>query len=142
MGLNSKPLPVVGGVQWLGRSPIGTKIAPNRLVGVAAVRAVRVRAGTMASSKGSDRVAPMPRSTVRRDTDDLVMNMTLLYLLGLREDAATCGSELGAFSRFWNGTLRTTPRTTVENRYWSFSASRTMDRTVGMSAAVNPRPSA
>src|SRR5262245_52341574 len=76
MALNSKPAPVVGGVQWLGRSPIGTKMAPNRLVGVAAVRAVRVRAGTMASSSGSDSVAPMPRSTVRRDTEDLVMNMT------------------------------------------------------------------
>ena len=66
----------MGGVQWLGRSPIGTKIAPNRFVGVAAVRANGVRAGTMASSSGSDRVAPMPRSTVRRDTDDFVMNMT------------------------------------------------------------------
>jgi hypothetical protein len=36
MGLNSKPAPLVGGVQWLARSPIGTKIAPNRFVGVAA----------------------------------------------------------------------------------------------------------
>jgi hypothetical protein len=33
MGLNSKPTPVVGGVQWLGRSPIGTNTAPNRLSG-------------------------------------------------------------------------------------------------------------
>src|SRR6185295_13357999 len=89
IGLNSKPAPVVGGVQWLGRSPIGTKIAPNRFVGVAAVSAVRVRAGTMASSSGNDSVAPMPRSTVRRDTDDFGMNMTLLYLQGLR--VATSG---------------------------------------------------
>src|SRR5436190_8505669 len=116
MGLNSKPAPVVGGVQWLGRSPIGTKIAPNRLVGVAAVSAVRVSAGTMASSSGSDRVAPMPRSTVRRDTDDFEMNMSaLLYLPGLR--VANCGPEPGAFSRFWNSTLLTTPSTIAENRY-------------------------
>ena len=38
MGLNSKPLPLVAGVQWLGRSPIGTKTAPKRLVGAAAVQ--------------------------------------------------------------------------------------------------------
>ena len=38
IGLNSKPTPVVAGVQWLGRSPIGTNTAPNRLVGAAAVR--------------------------------------------------------------------------------------------------------
>ena len=37
IGLNSKPAPVVVGVQWLGRSPIGTNTAPKRRVGVAAV---------------------------------------------------------------------------------------------------------
>jgi hypothetical protein len=46
------------------------------------------------------------------------MNMdALLYRLGLRLDAATCGSELGALSLFWNDALRTTPSTIDENRY-------------------------
>ena len=75
IGLNSKLTPVVVGVQWLGRSPIGTKIAPNRLVGEAAVLTVAVIAGTMASSSGNESVAPRPRSTVRRDSDAFVMNI-------------------------------------------------------------------
>ena len=41
IGLNSKPAPVVFGVQWLGRSPIGTNTAPKRRGGFAAVCAVR-----------------------------------------------------------------------------------------------------
>src|SRR5688500_16446185 len=76
MGLNSKPLPEVAGVQWLGRSPIGTKTAPKRLMGAAAVSDVRVSAGTIASSSGRASVVPRPFRTVRRDIDDLVMNMT------------------------------------------------------------------
>src|SRR5687768_8532200 len=67
IGLNSKPTPLVAGVQWLGRSPIGTKMAPNRRVGAPAVLTVAVSAGTIASSSGSARVAPIPRSIVRRD---------------------------------------------------------------------------
>ena len=76
IGLNSKLAPVVAGVQWLGRSPIGTNTAPNRLVGAAAVLTVAVMAGTIASRSGSESVAPRPRRTVRRDSDAFVMNMT------------------------------------------------------------------
>ena len=75
IGLKSKLTPVVAGVQWLGRSPIGTKTAPNRLVGAAAVFAVAVRAGTIASSSGSESVAPRPRRTVRRESAVFVMNI-------------------------------------------------------------------
>src|SRR5688572_1015982 len=75
IGLNSKPTPRVAGVQWLGRSPIGTKMAPNRRVGAPAVLTVAVSAGTIASSNGSARVAPIPRSIVRRDNALFVTNM-------------------------------------------------------------------
>src|SRR6185503_13345884 len=75
IGLNSKPAPVVAGVQWLGRSPIGTNTAPKRRVGAAAVRTVGVRAGTIASSSGNARVAPSPRRTVRRGSACFVMNI-------------------------------------------------------------------
>ena len=75
MGLNSNALPEVAGVQWLGRSPIGTNTAPKRRVGAAAVRAVGVSAGTIASSSGRASVVPRPFNTVRRDIDDLVMNI-------------------------------------------------------------------
>src|SRR5687767_9383119 len=84
MGLNSKFGPVVWGVQWLGRSPIGTNIAPKRRTGAAAVFAVGVRAGTIASSSGRAKVAPRPRNTERRDNDALVMNICwLLPVFGL-----------------------------------------------------------
>ncbi len=75
IALNSKPAPVVAGVQWLGRSPMGTNTAPKRRVGAAAVRTVGVRAGTIASSNGSARVAPTPRRKVRRGSDILEMNI-------------------------------------------------------------------
>src|SRR5688572_2133105 len=51
------------------------KMAPKRFSGLAAVCAMAVIAGTMASNNGSARVAPTPRRTVRRDIDFLVMNM-------------------------------------------------------------------
>src|SRR5688572_18706832 len=51
------------------------KMAPKRFNGLAAVCAMAVIAGTMASNNGSARVAPTPRRTVRRDIDFLVMNM-------------------------------------------------------------------
>ena len=64
--------PVVAGVHWLGRSPIGTKIAPKRRTGAAAVRLCAVSAGTIDSSSGSASVAPRPRRTVRRGKCRLV----------------------------------------------------------------------
>ena len=76
ISLNSKPEPVDLGVQWLGRSPIGTKTAPKRRGGFAAVCVVAVSAGTMASSSGSANVAPTPRKNVRRAKHNFVMNMT------------------------------------------------------------------
>src|ERR1700692_149578 len=75
IGVNSKSAPTVFGVQNPGRSPSGTKIAPNRRCGFAAVLARAVKAGTMESSNGSARVTPMPRRKVRRGNDILVMNM-------------------------------------------------------------------
>ena len=75
IGLNSKLAPVVVGVQWLGRSPIGTKMAPNRRVGVPAVLTVGVSAGTIASSSGRASVAPIPRSIVLRDNAFFVTNI-------------------------------------------------------------------
>ena len=66
IGLNSKPAPVVVGFQWLGRSPIGTKTAPNRRVGAAAVRTIGVIAGTIASSIG--RAKRRSQTTKNRST--------------------------------------------------------------------------
>jgi hypothetical protein len=43
--------------------------APNRRAGAAAVCAVAVIAGTIASSNGNARVAPIPRNTVRRGSE-------------------------------------------------------------------------
>ena len=51
---------------------------PSFGVGAAAVCASAVRAGIIASSKGSAMVAPMPRSTVRRDRCFLVTNIVAL----------------------------------------------------------------
>ena len=63
-------------------------MAPNLLIGLAAVCAASVSAGTIASSSGSAIVVPSPRSTVRRDSAFFVMNMTgsfwSLVALGLR----------------------------------------------------------
>src|SRR5688500_10618463 len=76
IGLSSKPTPRVEGVQWLGRSPIGTKMAPKRRVGAPAVLTDAVSAGTIASSSGSASVAPIPRSIVRRDNAFFVTNIS------------------------------------------------------------------
>src|SRR5689334_10405084 len=57
-------------------------MAPNRGTGFAAVAAVAVIAGTMASSSGSARVAPTPRRNVRRGNDCFVMIMTSPLVLG------------------------------------------------------------
>src|SRR5580704_16107362 len=81
IGVNSKSAPTVFGVQNPGRSPSGTKIAPNRRCGFAAVLAIAVKAGTIDSSNGSARVTPMPRRKVRRGNDILVMNMVASSLL-------------------------------------------------------------
>src|SRR6185295_14808857 len=111
ISLNSNPGPVVFGVQWLGRSPIGTNTAPKRRGGFAAVCVVAVNAGTMASSSGSASVVPMPRRNVRRGSDIFVMNIFDLTAGAVREppysddyrlaDAATPGrpSRSGALIR-------------------------------------------
>jgi hypothetical protein len=52
-----------------------------RRTGAAAVRAIADRAGTIASSNGSAKVAPSPRRKVRRGNDILVMIMTSTQLL-------------------------------------------------------------
>src|ERR1700686_2814775 len=84
IGVNSKSAPTVFGVQNPGRSPSGTKIAPNRRCGFAAVLAMAVNAGSIYSSNGNARVTPMPRRNVRRGNDILVMNMVASSLLLVR----------------------------------------------------------
>src|SRR5262245_63489088 len=78
IGENSKFVPTVAGAQYPGRSPSGTKTAPKRRTGTAAVVASAVRAGTIESRNGNAIVAPMPRRTVRRDNDCFVMNIANL----------------------------------------------------------------
>jgi hypothetical protein len=63
------------GVQKPGRSPSGTNTAPKRFGGFAAVLAVAVKAGTIASRSGNASVAPIPRRTVRRGKAVLKMNI-------------------------------------------------------------------
>ncbi len=75
MGVNSKPAPTFSGIHWSTMAPFGMYTAPNRGAGAAAVFAVAVKAGTMASRNGSATVAPMPRRNVRRGKDSLEMNI-------------------------------------------------------------------
>src|ERR1700722_8900316 len=91
IGVNSKSAPTVFGVQNPGRSPSGTKIAPNRRCGFAAVLARAVRAGTIDSSSGSARVTPTPRRKVRRGNDILVMNMVASSLFFLVDEPSASG---------------------------------------------------
>src|SRR5271154_1306147 len=46
--------------------PFGTYTTPKRLIGLVGDAAKAEKAGTMLSSSGSARVAPIPRSTARR----------------------------------------------------------------------------
>src|SRR6267142_499735 len=61
--------------------PCGTKSPTNRDLGLAAVCASVVAAGTIASSSGSASVAPAPRRTVRLDMCFLVRNISSVLLL-------------------------------------------------------------
>src|ERR1700689_5592772 len=71
--------------------PWGTKQPRKRGLGVAAVWARAVEAGIMASRRGSARVAPAPRRTVRREMCFLVMNIIWLCSLILKNAAeAAC----------------------------------------------------
>ena len=56
-------------------APLGTNTAPKRGGGFAAVFAMAVNAGTIASRNGSATAAPIPRRNVRRGSDSFVMNM-------------------------------------------------------------------
>ena len=79
MGENSKFAPTPLGVQYPGLSPSGTIATPKRrCFGFAAAFAVAVKAGDIASKKGSAKVAPRPRNTARRDKCVFVMNMDSL----------------------------------------------------------------
>src|SRR5262245_3256999 len=61
--------------------PCGTKRPTNRVLGLAAVCASAVAAGTIASSSGSASVAPAPFKTVRREMCFLVRNINGALLL-------------------------------------------------------------
>src|ERR1700734_2996049 len=64
-------------------------------VGVAAVAASAVRAGIIASSKGSATAAPMPRKNVRRSRCFLVMNIrSPLFLMTGRCNLDRAGRRL------------------------------------------------
>ena len=67
MVVNSKSAPTFVGVQKPGLSPRGTKTTPKRVSGFAAVWAMGVIAGAIASRNGRATVAPMPRKTARRE---------------------------------------------------------------------------
>ena len=150
IGMNSKFSPTVFGVQKPGRSPSGTKTAPNRRVGLgaAAVLASAVSAGTIDSSSGSASVTPTPRRNVRLGNDILVMNMVASSFVVrptagrlptidafYRAAVRTAGFSMSwvTFIRFWNGALLTMPSTIDENLLSWRAASRTIARTVGMS---------
>ena len=104
----------------LPADPCTISMQTSRVFGTAAVRASSVRAGTIASSSGSDTAAPMPRSTVRRE-DGLAgeIHRTGLLLLLLRAPPRAVAGRAGGVDtivvtassvcRIWNGTLVTTP---------------------------------
>ncbi len=124
------------------RRPVAGPLAHRHEDGAEAPRRRRrrlrsaVSAGTIASSNGSARVAPSPRSTVRRDNDVLVMNIdSLLYRMS---DAAlmAAGSVAGALTRIWNGALRDDPEDDRREPVVVALARRaTIARTAGMSDA-------
>ena len=62
--------------------PLTMYITPKRLIGLAAVRACAVSAGTIPSRSGNASAAPIPRSTVRRGIAFLVMIMCAALLCG------------------------------------------------------------
>jgi hypothetical protein len=62
-------------------APLGTNTAPKRGGGFAAVFAIAVKAGTIASSSGSASDAPTPRRKVRRGRAILVTNIIWILLL-------------------------------------------------------------
>src|SRR5947207_6261440 len=76
------PGPPASGIHHPGAAPWGTKIPVKRVLGVAAVRASGVCAGTIESSSGSANATPAPRRTVRRDMCFFVITIVSdLYLL-------------------------------------------------------------
>ena len=95
LGVNSKPAPAVFGIQYSSGAPFGTVTTPRRLVGAAAL-ASAVNAGTMPSRRGSANVAPIPRRTVRRDSDIFVIIMA--FATSLNETACRWGCRGGIFT--------------------------------------------
>ncbi len=81
-----------------------------RGLAAAAVFAMAVYAGTMASSSGSDTAAPMPLSTVRRERCVLVRNMSSPTFFF--DSPCVCA---GTFS-IWKAFERTMPSTIDEKR--------------------------
>ena len=64
--------------------PLGTYTTLKRLIGLAAVFCSADSAGIMLSSSGSASIEPMPRRTVRRGIDFLLMNMITPSSLSIR----------------------------------------------------------
>src|SRR5678815_528828 len=75
IGVNSKPEPVVAGVNLDITAPWGIYTNPSLCKGAAAVLDCAVRAGIMESSSGRASVVPTPFSKVRRDRCVLVTNL-------------------------------------------------------------------
>src|SRR6185436_17642801 len=109
---------------------------PRRLLGLAAVPARAVAAGTIDSSRGNASVTPVPLRNVRRERCFLLMNTCLLLAASsftprgfdyrFRLDAGSSELEATLFTFIWNGKLLTIPTTSAENRYSLRPASRTM----------------
>src|SRR5436190_16223553 len=74
-GSSAPSAPSFSGTQYPGAIPCGTNSPTNRGFGLAAVWASTVAAGTMASSSGSDNIAPAPRNTVRLEMCFFERNM-------------------------------------------------------------------
>ena len=100
-------------------TPCGTYTPPNRSCGFAAVFAVAVNAGTIASSRGRATVAPMPCKNVRRPSDIFVMNITGSLKLPASSFSTCSKLAVGSYSDFTrnrNCGLFTMPMMSDENR--------------------------
>ena len=122
--------------------PLGTYITPKRLIGLPAVFCSADSAGIMLSSSGSASIEPMPRKTVRRGIDLLVMNIInqpfLLHrpescLLNLVHLASAVVFGSPAATAMLNGVLVTIALMIEDQEYSPAAASRAIRRTAGMS---------
>src|SRR5678816_1407093 len=75
IGVNSKPVPTVAGVNCCMMAPFGKYTTPNRRGASPAAFTTGVNAGTIDSRNGRLIAPPITLSIVRRDSDFLVTNI-------------------------------------------------------------------